>query len=210
MKAYHTLVTGPSGAGKSTLLKQMHAEFDGVSVFLTTKTRSREKGVAGKEVSGRRAMDSAVQSAESWSDVRVKWYEASYPEATETARAFAQEVREYSGQPVQIIVDECQNTPLPSSEGALKDGLHEDRDAGIKWVPSTQSPQDLKENRGYKGINQCPYITWCGGARVFQSGFIDHYKLDGLLPDEKYHYHVIQPSRPPEVVYRGETDPKYG
>jgi len=67
----------------------------------------------------------------------------------------------------------------------------------------------LKESRGYSGINQCEYIAWCGEPRTFHKGFVDYYSLSGLLPDEPYSYVVIKPVSPPEVVYRGETDPRY-
>lgn len=208
MKAYHTLVTGPSGSGKTTLLREMHAEFDGVSCFVTTK--SNESGVAGKRVRGRQALDTAVTEAAGWSDVRVKWYDASYPQDLETVRQWAHDLTDYAGCAVQIIVDEAQNSELSKSQGPLKEGLHEDRDRGIKWVPATQSPQDLREGSGgYKGINQCRYIVWVGDSRVFQSGFISYYQLDDLLPSSPYRYHVVVPSNPPEVVFKGMTDRRY-
>lgn len=208
MNAKHTLVTGSSGGGKTTYCREMHATASSCSVFLTTK--SHESNVRGRAVAGRRALNSAVKPATRPSDVKCKWYGARYPEATRTVRAWAHDVAEHRGWPVQVIVDECQETPLNKSEGALKRGLHQDRDRGIKWVPTTQSPQDLKEDRGYKGINQCNYIVWCGPAKTFHSGFIQYYNLDGVLPEEEYEYHVIEPSRPPQVVHEGRTKRKYG
>lgn len=203
MQAKHTLVTGAAGGGKTTLLREMHARFDGVSIALTTKTN--EKNFRGKPVRGEDALESGIQAGRH----RYKWYGASYPSDTQTAREWAHAVNDQLGVPVQIIVDECQNTPLSSGEGALKDGLHEDRSRAIKWVPATQSPQDLKESRGYPGINQCKYISWVGESRVFQKGFIDYYSLEGLLPGERYRYHVIEPTNPPRVIYKGETKRRY-
>lgn len=209
-QAYHTLIAGSSGGGKSTLARQAHAEFRGPSAFLTTKSRGRESGVQGHEVSGRKALDTATKQADRWERLRVKWYNASYPEATHAVRRWAHDVADYSGYPVQVIVDECQETPLSDSEGALKEGLHQDRDVPIKWVPVTQSPQDLKESRGYAGINQCQYITWVGPAMTFHKGFIEYYSLKGKLPREKYRYHVVRPTNPPTVIHRGVTEKRYG
>jgi len=211
-EAKHLAVFGSSGSGKTTLLRELHAEFDGVSIFLTTK--NTESGVAGKQVSGMHAMATAGEGASNWSSVRMKWYGASYPDAVEVARKYAHNITETVGVPVQIIVDEVQNAAsFTDGAGPVKDGLHEDRDRGIKWVISTQSPQDLKTSQnGYGPIQQCQFIVWVGAAKTWHEGFLKHHFGAGyreLVPGEKYRYHVIDPSVPPTVVHRGETDPDY-
>jgi hypothetical protein len=196
MKAYHTLVTGSSGGGKTTLLRELHETFPGLSIWVN---HSGESGVAGKRASGQQAMRSSDRNL-------INLQVGDADSGCELAREFAREYTSATGYPAQIIVDEAHNTSLSDGEGALKQGLHEDRDHRIKWVPATQSPQDLKESRGYPGINQCQWIVWVGTSKTFQSGFINHYNLDDAgLPEEQYKFHKILPSRPPRVVYKGET-----
>jgi len=210
MQAPHVTCVGAQGSGKTTYLRELHADFDGASVFLTPK--SRESSIEGRDVSGRQALNTVVTQATGPRDAKAKMYGASYPEDASTAREWSHDVSEHKSWPVQIIIDEAHETLISKSKGPVKDGLHLDRSLGIKYVIATQSPQDLKEQRGYPAVNQCRYITWVGPSRVFQKGFIDHYHLDETdagLPTEPYRYHVINPSNPPEVVYRGETKEKY-
>lgn len=211
MKAYHTLVTGSSGGGKTTFLREIHAEADGCSLFITTK--SNESNVTGHKVAGRKALNTAVARASRATDVRCRWYGASYPQAAQTAREWAHDVRKHKGWPTQIIIDECQEAPsFREGDGPVRDGLHKDRDSGIKWVISTQSPQDLRTSKnGYGPIQQCKYIVWVGETHTLHGGFLDHHKITTeMLPNELYKYTVIKPTRPPEVLYRGETNPRYG
>lgn len=200
MKAYHTLVTGSSGGGKTTLLRELHETFPGLSIWVN---HSGESGVAGKRASGQQAMRSSDRNL-------INLQVGDADSGCELAREFAREYTSATGFPAQIIVDECHQTSLAQGEGALKNGLHEDRDSRIKWVPATQSVQNLKESRGYAGISQCEWIVWVGTTKAFQDGFIKYYQLDEAgLPEDRFKFHKIEPSRPPKVVYRGETKEKY-
>lgn len=208
MKAYHLLVTGSSGGGKTTYLREVHATADCCSLFLTPK--SHESNVAGNKVAGRKGLSTSVTRASRPSDVRCKWLGASYPESAQTAREWAHAIREQKGWPVQIIVDECQQAEEMTSanRGPIRSGLHEDRDRGIKWVLSTQDPQDLQKS--YSSIKQCRYIVWCGPVKTFHKGFLEYYNIDpSLLPEREYKYVTITPSLPPTVAYRGETNATY-
>jgi len=209
MKAYHCLVTGSSGGGKTTWLRQMHATTKAASVFMTAK--KRESNVAGTPVNSRRGLNTAVRRASRGSDVRCKWFGASYPQDAETVREWAHDVHEHRDWPVQIIVDECQNDPgmdgsTSETGGAIRKGLHEDRDMAIKWVVCTQDPQDLD----YPPLKQCRTFVWCGPAKTWHKGFLVYYNLEELdLPQREYQVAEIDPSLPPEVVWRGETNPTY-
>lgn len=206
MKAYHALVTGSSGGGKTTYLREIQDTVDACSLYLTSK--DHESGVAGTRVAGRTALNTAVSRASQATDVRCKWYGADYDGSIRIAREWAHDVREHMGWPTQIIVDEAQDSGLADGDGPLVQGLHEDRDRGIKWVPATQDPQDLRD--GYGAIKQCRHIVWCGPPNSFHKGFLSYYDLVSVdLPTEPYHYAVIKPSYPPEVVYRGTTKERY-
>jgi hypothetical protein len=207
MQAKHIFVTGSSGGGKTTYLRELHATADAASIFLSTK---RESNVSGQQASGRKALTSVVRDASRPADVRVKWLGARYPEAIQIAREWAHAVRERKGWPVQVIVDEVQNAPEMTSKerGPIRGGLHEDRSKGVKWIVSTQDPQDVRP--AYSAIKQVKYIVWCGPPNSFHKGFLTYYNLSpDVLPDKPYQYHVIEPSLPPSVAYHGETDATY-
>jgi len=189
------IVSGGQGSGKTTLLREMHANFDGPSFFLTTKGNERK--------------------AESDPPMRHRKSSCSYPDEIRTARQWA---RRYDGT-VQIIVDECQNAPtFLDGQGPLKDMLHEDRESGVKTVLSTQTPEDLrtKENN-YGPVQQCDWWAWVGPLKTWHSGFFNANDLSDMksyMPQEKYQYVVFQPveAMSPEerIAYRAETDPQYG
>lgn len=183
-QATHCLVTGSSGGGKSTLLREMHDTFSGISVFLTVKSNERK---AAHEPP-RRITESSC----------------SYDGAIARTRQWAKERPER----VQIIVDECQQSGLANGEGPLVDGLHEDREDNIKWVPCTQSPQSLSD--GYTALQQCESIYWVGTAKTFHDGFFRYYSLQDIdFPQEPYSYVKIKPTKPPKVVGPAKTKEKY-
>lgn len=188
MQADNTLVVGAQGTGKTTYLRQLHASFKGQSAFLTTK-----KGETKAAYDPPR---------------RLRKSPASYPTDLKAARQWAREERG----PTQIIVDEAQNAPsFRVGDGPVRDGLHQDREAGVRWVIATQSPQDLHTSQNaYGPIQQCTYFIWVGPPNSWHDGFIRHHGLDGVLPTELYRFHVIRPTRPPRVVFRGRTNPEYG
>lgn len=185
MKAQHTFVTGTSGGGKTTYLRELHAHYDGASIFVTTKNTERK----------------AVRDP----PMRIVKSGASYPRDLEKAREWA-----YSrSENVQIIVDEAHETQVAQSKGPLKNGLHRDRDQGIKWVPCTQAPQDMKESRGYPALDQCPHFVWVGKTRMSQKGFIEYYGLQEVVPDERFKVHVIEPSIPPKLLKERYTKERF-
>jgi hypothetical protein len=193
--AEHVLVAGPSGGGKTTYLREMHASHDGPSIFLTSKSNERK------------AHDRPPE--------RVRKSSAAYPADITQAREWAKQRPET----VQIIVDEAQSAPsFIDGEGPVKDGLHEDRSAGVKWVIATQNPMDLRTNRnGYGPIQQCQYWVWVGPLKTWHTGFFDGNGMNdmkSLLPSENYEFVVIDPtaslSARERIVARGETDPRFG
>lgn len=206
MIPYHTLLTGSSGGGKTSKAREWHDTAQGCSLFLTTK--DDEGNVTGKPVRGRRALDSAVAKAREMTDVRCKWLGASYDADLRIARAWARDVWEYRGWPVQIIVDECSESGLAKGEGPINEGLRKDRDHGIKWVPATQDPQDLEQ--GYGAIKQCEWVVWCGPLKTFHKGFRIYYNLPReLFPTERYETVTFELTDPPQVAHRGRTKKRY-
>jgi len=188
--AKHVLVAGPSGGGKTTYLRELHAQHDGPSIFLTTKSNERK--------------------AQHDPPARVTKSSASYPEDISRARAWAKQ----KNGTVQVVIDEIQNAPtfLDGSDGPVRSILHEDRSDRVKAVIASQNPQDL-HNRTWKygPLQQCKYVIWVGPSRTWHRGFREWLNLESeQLPQENYAYRVFKPSDPPEVIYEGRTNPQYG
>lgn len=189
------IVSGGQGSGKTTYLRELHARYDGPSIFLTTK--SNERKAAKNEPQ------------------RIRKSSCSYPGHISKARRWARQHPEN----VQVIVDECQNAPtFTDGQGPLKDMLHEDREAGVKTVISTQSPSELRtDENGYGPVQQCDWWVWVGPLKSWHTGFFNANGLSdvkNLMPTEKYKYVEMQPiasySAEEKIVYRGETNPRYG
>ena len=193
--AEHVLIVGPSGGGKTTHARRLHAEHGGPSMFLTPdpgETTAEDDPGSYKYVRSPARYASDIAAAREWA-----------------RRADA---------PVQVIVDEAQDAPsFVDGEGPLRDGLHRDRKAGVKWVVLTQNPMDLrtKEN-GYGPVQQAEYWVFCGPLRDWHVGFLNGNNLSGLIdlmPTEDYEYVVIRPvaslSPADKVVYRGTTDRRF-
>lgn len=131
-----------------------------------------------------------------------------YPETIQRVRELF--IAEGGG---QIIVDECQNAPtfLEGADGPVRKMLHQDREAGIKAVLSTQNPQDLRTTEwNYGPLQQAQYFVWVGPARTWHRGFREWLNVEPEdLPDTNYEYVVLEPTDPPQVVAQGETDPSF-
>lgn len=223
MKAKHVLLGGSSGGGKTTRARQMHAEHDGVSVWVN----HNDEDVPGQTVGSLGEMQAAVQACSSVAEVRNLRLNYRCHDAlsgASAARTFARSVGRHFDAEVctQVIVDEA-HIALPDSEAdsAVSSGnpvakmLHEDRSLHVKAVIATQDPQDLY----YPPTKQCKYIVWCGPVSTFHKGFVNYYNLsemkadgveDASLPTEDFEVVVIKPTLPPRVVHRTETDPQYG
>ena len=195
MDAKHVLVAGPSGGGKSTNLRELHARHDGASIFLTTKSNER--------------------TAHNYPPERIRRSSARYPGDIEQSRQWAISRSET----VQVIVDECQNAPsFRSGDGPLADGLHEDRSRGVKYVIATQNPMDLRTSEsGYGPIQQAEYWVFVGKTKDWHVGFFNANNMADMidhLPESNFEYVVIEPtaslSGREKVVYRGQTEAKYG
>jgi hypothetical protein len=189
------IVSGGQGSGKTTYLRELHARYDGPSIFLTTKKNERK----------------ADQNAPR----RIRHSSCQYPGHISKARQWARQHPEN----VQIIIDECQNAPtFIDGDGPIREMLHEDREAGVKTVIATQSPSDLRTNeRGYGPVQQCDWWVWVGPLKDWHIGFLNANGLSDMkqhMPSEKYEFVEFEPkaSLTPEekIAYRGETDPRYG
>jgi DNA helicase HerA-like ATPase len=206
MKAYHTLVTGDSGGGKSTLLAEMADRFEGLTIILDPGDDGDSK-FTGHGPLDARTVHSAREARRV--DARViHWRVAESQSAVDSAASEAREIakayRREAGYPAQIIVDEAQVSGLTDNEGPVKEGLHGDRDMGIKWVVATQDPSDLD----YTPLKQVQYIVWCGEWAAFHDGFIRYFSISREnLPEQQYQYVVL--NKRMEVLYRGETDATY-
>lgn len=189
MKAHHVLVAGSSGGGKTTLARQYHAEFEGSSIFLTTKKNER--------------------TAERDPPTRIRKSSCTYPKDVHIAREWALK-REGA---VQVIVDEA-DSAMPDSESKsgpgsgnpLREGLHKDREERIKYVVCTQDPSDLY----YPPLKQCQHFVFVGEPAMWMEGFFRYFNIprEDVEALEDYEYVVM--TRSGKVVYKGRTDPKYG
>lgn len=196
MDAHHVIVLGDSGSGKTTHLRAMHDAFGdrtgGTSMWLNHVGER----VPGRRVGGFEGLREAVAEG-----VPAVDYRGAAPGAMVThARSVAYHEAE---RPLQIIVDEAQ--AVLDSDSELNEGLHRDRDEGVKWVVSTQDPGDVLVS----GLKQARHYVWVGEPAMFHSGIFNYLGLPrDELPDERFRYAVIDKSG--TVVYRGETDPDMG
>ncbi|MCD2199092.1 hypothetical protein LPA44_04155 [Halobacterium sp. KA-4] len=224
MNAKHILLGGSSGGGKTTRAREMVDKHDGVAVWVN----HNDEDAPGDTVRSLAEMEDAVQSCSSLAEVRnlrLNYVCQDAQSGAETARTFARSVGQHFDAEVctLVLVDEAHNAlPDSKAESSVKNGnpvakmLHEDRDLNVKCVLATQDPQDLY----YPPTKQCVFIVWCGPVRTFHKGFVNYYNLnemeaaddveDASLPTDNYEVVVIDPTLPPRVVHRTETNPQYG
>lgn len=206
MQSYHTLIVGASDGGKTTLLREMHDEFQGVSIWINHNDASN---VAGYRTVGRKGMHTACARYESWSDVRINFRGDNPLEMMAEAVDFAADVWDTVGVPVQIIADEAHHI-VGEGMGTARDNagmwaLAEGRDRGIKFVIATQNAQKLD----YDELLNVKYWAWVGEYAKAQEGFINYWGFDkDSIPRERFQYTVY--NRGMEKLYSGETKEKYG
>lgn len=208
MKAKHSLVVGVSGSGKTTLLREMHENFNGVSIFVNFEINDdRAEDIAGYRARGRKAMATAVGKFDEWSDVKINLLGDDPMGMVELATDFAVDVWDTAGVPVQIIMDECHHLigdAADISENRALWVLAEGRDKGIKGVFATQNPQKLD----YTELLNVPYWAFVGQPATVQKGFFDHWGIDmDDLPDEPHEYQVKD--RQMKTLYSGQTQEEY-
>jgi len=209
MKAYHALVTGDTGYGKSTLLAEMADGFDGRTIIIDPSKDGDQK-FTGHNINARTVYNTSEvrRVRKPVAHLRMK--------DVDTAASAAREIGHSATQPVQIIVDEAQQSGLSDGEGPVKEGLHEDRDQAIKWVVATQDPRDLKggdKSEGYNALKQTQYMFWVGPPSPYHRGFADYFQLPkGEFPTEPYRYVVFTKGDTPfewTVSDTGKTDKSY-
>ena len=194
MKALHTLVVGDTGTGKSTLLRQIAVETPATTIWIDHM---------GSEDDLRAPVARSVADLRTLARDRdvIRYVPTGTDDPALAARSIAH--HEIDG-PTQIVSDECQEVLTDDSDNQIKQGLHTDRDRGIKWVLATQDPADLP----YTPIKQIRYYVWVGEPAMFMDGFLNYYGFDrGDLPDQDFRYAVLDKSG--AVIDRGETDPSY-
>jgi DNA helicase HerA-like ATPase len=204
MQAFHTLVAGDSGGGKTTLMRQMHAEFNGLSIWIN---HTNADGLDGRSIKSGATVRSAAEARQS-SAVRLNWVTGDPTETAAAARQVAHEYNDATGYPVQVVIDEAHEV-LPDGkvdvDNPVKRMLHEDRDKALKVVIATQDPSDFD----YTPIKQCKYWVWVGEWSVFHDGFLRYFSIPrDELPTEPYEYVVFDKRM--QVLYRGETEERFG
>lgn len=204
MQAYHTLVAGDSGGGKTTLMRQMHAEFNGLSIWIN---HTNADGLDGRSIKSGATVRSASEARQS-DAVRLNWVTSDPTETAREARQVAHEYHDATGYPVQVVIDEAHEV-LPDGkvdvDNPVKRMLHEDRDRALKVVIATQDPSDFD----YTPIKQCKYWVWVGEWSVFHDGFLRYFSIPrDELPTEPYEYVVFDKRM--NVLYRGETEARFG
>jgi hypothetical protein len=215
MQAKHVFSAGSSGGGKTTRLRERHARHDGPSIWVNHLDGTDIEDVPGVVCSSLTDMVEAVRSCSSLRRLRIDYRPPeSGPEAAAVPKEFGRMMSAESGGEVctQVILDEVQVLMPDSEQDSSRDinpvawMLHEGRDDNIKVVASTQDPTEVF----YPPIKNCKWFVWVGEAKVWHSGFLQYWGFDSLnLPDSNHRYALIRPSEPPEIVFRGETDPDY-
>ena len=205
MNAEHTLICGDSGGGKTTLMREMHATFDGVSIWINHNGERVPDGRGFGHATTVDTFGELQEAAASRDRAAINYRTNNALEAVQQARSIAYHVVDG---PVQIVIDEAHDY-LPDGkvdkDNPLKQSLHEDRSAGVRVVLATQDPSDFH----YTPIKQCSYIVWCGSWSVFHDGFIRYFSIPReRLPTDPYRYVVL--NKRMEVLYQGETKEQYG
>lgn len=206
-RSEHTLIAGLSDGGKTTEARKMHNEVNGVSVWCNHKASggSFTDRVAGYRAEGREAMQTAVGTYNSWSDVRINLKIPDIEECTRTAMDFATDVFDTTyahGDPVptQLIIDEAHHLPADT----FNELLAEARDKYIKSVLISQSPQKLPD----QDLESVRYWVWVGEYAVRGKGWMNYYEWPiEEMPNERFK--VATFDRQMNQLFSGETDETY-
>lgn len=214
MRSEHVIMGGASDGGKTTELRRMHAEFDGISVFVNHNSgpgsESYTSNVAGYRASGRKAMQTATGKFDSWEEVRINLKVDDVDEGLKLAIGFAMDVFDTTSaadNPVatQIIVDEAHH----ADDELLSWVLAEGRDRAIKGVIATQSLQKFRDNAPLKhDVGNARYRVWVGEWSMDNHGAISYYFPVEDMVSERFKVQVF--SREGERLFTGETQEKYG
>lgn len=201
MKARHALIAGDSGGGKTTLLREIHVR-NSPSIWINHNSEDVPSGHQEPETA------TSVRSLPELEEAISDGYETiNYRcDSQETGIQHARSVGYHRTDTLQVIVDEAQNV-LPTNadmDNALKQGMHEDRDAGIYYRIASQDPGDI--DRG--ALKQCEYYVWCGEWATFHQGFFRYFNVPTEeLPTEPYKFVVLDKRM--DVVFRGETKEEF-
>lgn len=201
MKALHDLIAGPSGGGKTTYARKRFYYHDGPAIWVNHSDEDRLPGTVCKtETEIKNQIEKQGDAA------RIV-----YPWNGDPEHGPDIPIRvgvSYSGT-VAIFIDEG-SAVMPEgadrTENSTAWAFHEARDKGVAIKLITQDPTELS----YPPIKNIRYMVWAGPVKTWHRGFRNYYSLPAdMFPKENHHYHVIEPTDPPEVVYRGETDPDF-
>jgi len=216
MEEKHVFLTGSSGGGKTSHLKMMYRDHDGIAVWVNHGDRSA--GLPGwiERVESFEAIARRIEACESIEEVRSLRLIYDCPSDTAAIaplKRLAKRVSDHFSNRVctLIAVDECAPLLPDDDEDSARENnplawlFHEGRDLNCKVAVATQDPGEVS----YTPVKNLKWLVWAGKSKMFHRGFKQYWGLQDLdLPRENHKYVVMDPLDPPEIVYKGETDPE--
>lgn len=175
-KDRNVFVAGITRGGKTVTMNELHAEFNGLSVFWNPE---EEDNVVGYMINDITDVISAIKQF-GWSvtlDYRpVSRDKSDLRKEMKQVQKFLFDLANKTGRkyPILLSVDECHEV---AEQGKGSGGLHTLVKKGlkrqIKVNAGSQDPAQVSKTI----VRQCDYNLWCGGFNPYYEPYFNQYKL---------------------------------
>lgn len=172
----NVFAAGITRGGKTVTMNEMHAEFNGLSVFWNPE---EEDNIVGYMINKPSHIITAIEKF-GWNvklDYRPRYTsDSNRRDEIAQLQQFLFDLANETGRvhPIQLCVDECQDV---AQQGKGSGGLHKLVKKGlkrkIKVVSGSQDPATVSKTI----VRQCDYNLWCGGFNPYYQDYFDTYNL---------------------------------